>query len=161
MTEKKLMPSKLTRAMQAEQNYREIIPQLAIDAVIKKYGEPAVRRALNRYLNNARAKNRLLRQKADAEAALEYARKYLARLDLAVNPRKTTIYHAEKGLHYLGERLLLKKRGPYEELVHVPRERMGKATRAVATPLALPVATEATPTQEERWVPSTSPNRAR
>src|SRR5215510_2917815 len=89
------------------------------------------------------------RSKADADAALGYAHKYLARLDLAVNPRKTTIYHAEKGLHYLGERLLLKKRGPYEELVHVPRERTGKATRAVAAPLALPAATEATPAQEE------------
>ena len=101
------------------------------------------------------------RSQADAEAALEYARKCLARLDLAVNPRKTTIYHAEKGLHYLGERLLLKKRGPYEELVHVPRERTGKATRAVAAPLALPAATETTPSQEERWVPSTSQNKAR
>src|SRR5262245_27005702 len=40
------------------------------------------------------------RSQADADAALEYARKCLARLDLAVNPRKTTIYHAEKGLHY-------------------------------------------------------------
>jgi hypothetical protein len=89
------------------------------------------------------------RSQADADAALGYARKCLARLDLAVNPRKTTIYHAEKGLHYLGERLLLKKRGPYEELVHVPRERTGKATRAVAAPLALPAATEATPSQEE------------
>jgi len=89
------------------------------------------------------------RSKADADAALAYAHKCLARLDLAVNARKTTIYHAEKGLHYLGERLLLKKRGPYEELVHVPRERTGKATRAVAAPLALPAATEATPAQEE------------
>jgi group II intron reverse transcriptase/maturase len=89
------------------------------------------------------------RSQADADAALGYAHKYLARLDLAVNPRKTTIYHAEKGLHYLGERLLLKKRGPYEELVYVPRERTGKATRAVAAPLALPAATEARPAQEE------------
>jgi hypothetical protein len=100
------------------------------------------------------------RSQADAEAALEYARKCLARLDLAVNPRKTTIYHAERGLHYLGERLLLKKRGPYEELVHVPRARMGKATRAVAAPLALPAATETVPAQEAQWVPSTSPNKA-
>src|SRR5215467_1637212 len=101
------------------------------------------------------------RSQADAEATLEYARKCLARLDLAVNPRKTTIYHAEKGLHYLGERLLLKKRGPYEELVHVPRERTGKATRTVAAPLALPATTEDTLLQEEKWAPSTSPNKAR
>jgi hypothetical protein len=70
MHEKKLVPSKLTPAMQAEQNYREIIPQLGIDAVVKKYGEPTVRRALNRYLNNARAKSRLLKQKSEAEQAL-------------------------------------------------------------------------------------------
>lgn len=77
------------------------------------------------------------RSKAEAEATLAQARKFLARLDLEVNPRKTVIYHAEKGLYYLGERLLLKKRGPYEELVHVPRDRAHKSA-----PLALPAPTE-------------------
>jgi len=87
------------------------------------------------------------RSKPEAEAALAMAEKFLARLDLAVNPRKTTIYHAERGLHYLGERLLLKKRGPYEELVHIPRERTVKATTTPA-PLALPQGSEPSLTQE-------------
>lgn len=105
--------------------------------------------------------------KAEAEATLVQVEKYLARLDLQVNPRKTVIYHAEKGLHYLGERLLLKKRGPYEELVHVPR---GQGRE----PLALPGATLTTSTrsrdieeagmqeaetQEAAWEPSMSLNK--
>jgi RNA-directed DNA polymerase len=95
------------------------------------------------------------RSQAEAEATLGAAHKFLARLDLEVNPRKTAIYHAEKGLYYLGERLMLKKRGPYEELVHVRRAHPGKA----APPLALPAATEPTTTQEEQWEPSTSSNK--
>ncbi len=97
------------------------------------------------------------RSQAEAEAALGQARTFLARLDLEINPRKTTIYHAEKGLYYLGERLLLKKRGPYEELVHVPRPRTPKAA-----PLALPAATATTAAtlEDDAWEPSMSPNRA-
>ena len=49
------------------------------------------------------------RSKAEAEAALVQAEKFLARLDLEVNPRKTVIYHAEKGLYYLGERSVTQK----------------------------------------------------
>jgi RNA-directed DNA polymerase len=48
------------------------------------------------------------RSKAEAEAALQRLEKLLTRLDLTVNPRKTVIVHAEKGFHYLGERLFLK-----------------------------------------------------
>ncbi len=100
--------------------------------------------------------------KAEAEATLAQVEKYLARLDLQVNPRKTVIYHAEKGLYYLGERLLLKKRGPYEELVHVPRDHSRPTV-----PLALPEATTTTvtaagdpqDTQETLWEPSTSSNK--
>jgi hypothetical protein len=95
------------------------------------------------------------RSKAEAEATLVQAGKFLARLDLEVNPRKTVIYHAEKGLYYLGERLLLKKRGPYEELVHVPRARENKAAT-----LALPAPAEPSQRQESPWEPSTSPNKA-
>jgi hypothetical protein len=68
---------KLTPAEQAAKNYREIIPLLKIDAVVNRYGEPAVRRALNRYLSNARAKNRLLKQRAAAEKALKEVEKKL------------------------------------------------------------------------------------
>ena len=100
------------------------------------------------------------RSKPEAEATLGMVEKFLARLDLAVNPRKTTIYHAERGLDYLGERLMLKKRGPYEELVHIPRERLVKATATPAAPLALPQGSESSLTQEDAWVPSTSPNKA-
>lgn len=96
------------------------------------------------------------RTQAEADATLATVHKLLARLDLEVNPRKTTIYHAEKGLYYLGERLRLKKRGPYEELVHVPRERPTKPA-----PLALPAGRDTTASDEEdeTWVPSTSPNK--
>jgi len=48
------------------------------------------------------------RSKAEAEEALKRVTKLLAKLDLQVNPRKTMIVHAEKGFHYLGERLWLK-----------------------------------------------------
>jgi len=48
------------------------------------------------------------RSKAEAEEALKRVTKLLNRLDLEINPRKTMIVHAEKGFHYLGERLRLK-----------------------------------------------------
>lgn len=48
------------------------------------------------------------RSKAEAEATLKLVEKWLAKLDLVVNPRKTVIVHAEKGFRFLGERLFLK-----------------------------------------------------
>ena len=53
------------------------------------------------------------RSKREAEATLKRVTKLLAKMGLEVNPRKTMIVHAEKGIHFLGERLFLKttKRG--------------------------------------------------
>jgi group II intron reverse transcriptase/maturase len=48
------------------------------------------------------------RSQAEAQKTLRCMQKLLARLDLDINPRKTTIVHAEKGFRFLGERLYLK-----------------------------------------------------
>jgi retron-type reverse transcriptase len=48
------------------------------------------------------------RSKREAETILKLVAKLLAKLDLRLNPHKTVIVHAEKGFHFLGERLFLK-----------------------------------------------------
>ena len=57
------------------------------------------------------------RSQQEAQATLKVIEKLLAKLDLAVNPRKTAIQHIAKGFEYLGERLSLKHRGDGEEVV--------------------------------------------
>jgi group II intron reverse transcriptase/maturase len=59
------------------------------------------------------------RSQPEAVAALKVVEKLLAKLDLAINPRKTTIQHVEKGFDYLGERLFIKHRGQGDEAVAV------------------------------------------
>lgn len=46
--------------------------------------------------------------KGEAEAMLRLVEKLLAKLDLEVNPRKTALFHAEKGFRFLGQQLFLK-----------------------------------------------------
>ena len=55
----------------------------------------------------------------EAQAALKVVEKLLARLDLAINPRKTAIQHVEKGFDYLGERFFFRHTGHGEEAVMV------------------------------------------
>jgi hypothetical protein len=68
-----------------------------------------------------RATRRLVccRSQSEAAATLKVVEKLLARLDLAINPRKTTIQHVEKGFDYLGERLFIKHQGQGSEAVMV------------------------------------------
>lgn len=59
------------------------------------------------------------RSQQEAQAALKILQKLLARLDLAINPRKTTVQHVEKGFDYLGGRFFIKHKGYGEEAVMV------------------------------------------
>jgi group II intron reverse transcriptase/maturase len=59
------------------------------------------------------------RSQQEAQAALKTIEKLLARLDLAINPRKTAIQHVEKGFDYLGERFFIRHTGHGEEAVMV------------------------------------------
>jgi group II intron reverse transcriptase/maturase len=84
------------------------------------------------------------RSQEDAEAALALVKKLLARLDLDINPRKTAIYHIEKGLHYLGEQLFLKKQGAQEHVVVLPQRRK----TATSPPLLLAKPSSQRPAEE-------------
>ena len=79
------------------------------------------------------------RSKPEAEATLRRVTKLLAKMDLEVNPRKNMIVHAEKGIHFLGERLLLKttKRGKTRVVGSRPQPR---PMRVVSAPPSLPAA---------------------
>lgn len=48
------------------------------------------------------------RSQDEAEEALKLLEKLLAKLDLEANPRKTAIFHAEKGFRFLGQQLFLR-----------------------------------------------------
>lgn len=78
------------------------------------------------------------RSKAEAEATLKLVEKWLAKLDLVINPRKTVIVHAEKGFRFLGERLFLKTEHNGEQRLAGWRSRAPQRT-----PPALPPAVSA------------------
>jgi len=87
------------------------------------------------------------RSQEEAETALKSAEKFLAKLDLELNPRKTIIIHAEKGLRFLGQHVFLRHRqGGYGEVVVIPPKPIGMPTPRLEA-LPLPPDTRA-PTEE-------------
>jgi hypothetical protein len=92
-----------------------------------------------------------------AECPLKIVQKLLARLDLAINPRKTAIQHVEKGFDYLGERFFIRHRGTGDEMVMVRPLKSASAHHTMAAPRRLPPArtTQSNPGDEDVWEHST------
>jgi hypothetical protein len=61
-----------TEKRQEEQHrlYRQIMKVVSLDKAVAQFGEKDVKWAINRYLVSVRERARLLKKKADAEAAL-------------------------------------------------------------------------------------------
>ena len=99
------------------------------------------------------------RSQVEAEAALKLSERLLAKLDLELNPRKTLIIHAEKGLRFLGQQVFLRHRqGGHEEVVVIPPK---PAVKPAPQLTAIPLPSETTSTTEETTHGHVVPRRTR
>src|SRR5215471_7033279 len=95
-----------------------ILSPLFANIYLDRFDKAALQRGLKlvRYADDGVV---CCRSQQEAQTTLKIIEKLLAKLDLAINPRKTAIQHVEKGFEYLGERFLLKHRGHGEEVVEL------------------------------------------
>src|SRR5262252_1749727 len=112
-----------TRAMASSKNkvcnfVGGILSPLFANIYLDRFDKAALQRGLKlvRYADDGVV---CCRSQQEAQATIKIIEKLLAKLDLAINPRKTAIQHVEKGFEYLGERFLLKHRGDGQEVVEL------------------------------------------
>lgn len=111
-----------------------------VEADVTDFLDQFDKQALQQGLKHVRYGDDLViccRSKREAETTLKRVTKLLGKMGLEVNPRKTMIVHAEKGIHFLGERLFLKttKRGKTRVVGSRPQPR---PMRVVSAPPSLP-----------------------
>jgi len=132
-----------------------ILSPLLANIYLDRFDKAALQRGLKlvRYADDGVV---CCRSQQEAQATIKIIEKLLAKLDLAINPRKTAIQHVEKGFEYLGERFLLKHRGDGQEVVELrpvksitPRTTVPPQRRLQAAP-----PTGQTYEGEDVWEPS-------
>lgn len=132
-----------------------ILSPLFANIYLDRFDKAALKRGLKlvRYADDGLV---CCRSQQDAQAALKVVQKLLAKLDLAINPRKTAVQHVEKGFDYLGERLFLKYSGPGKETVMVRPIKPRPTKVTLLPPGELQAAPVSQPEHgdDDRWQPS-------
>lgn len=70
MKEKRVLKTWEERQQEQKKLFQSVIKMIAIDKAVRTFGEKSVKWAITKYLTSVRTRDRLLKQKKDADAAI-------------------------------------------------------------------------------------------